>query len=163
MEKYLNKDATIVDLGCGTNLYKKYFHNLTGVDVIDHPAVDVQSSILNFNPIAKFDAALALGSIQYYDYGYIDECFAHMLSLVKSNGLVFWRSLFTEVSEKYGNLIFWDKDMIEGFTNKYNLDIIDPIETYPLKTEVRNKFNISGINADRLSNMTLVWRKNSDV
>lgn len=156
MKKYLNQDSSIIDLGCGTNLYKEYYPNLIGIDVIDHPNVDTRSSILEFNSEKKFDAALAFGSIQYYDHRYIRQCFYKMVYLVKPNGLIFLRALYHEPSISYDHLIFWDKKMIDGFTNDCNLDIIEPMRTYPLKTKVNDKFSAD---APTLMNMDIVWRK----
>ena len=182
MEKYLNQDMSILDLGCGTNLYKKYYPNILGVDVIDHPDVDVRSSILQFKSEQKFDAVLSLGSIQYFDYIYIEKCFAKMVDLVKSGGLIIFRALYREPSDhkahltvnesgkKYlyfweknmGILFFWEKNMIERLTTEYNLDIIHPLTTYPLKGPVNEKFyavNVKGSESKELMNMTLIWRK----
>jgi cyclopropane fatty-acyl-phospholipid synthase-like methyltransferase len=156
MQKYLNQDMSILDLGCGTNLYKKHYPNILGVDVIDHPNVDVRSSILEFESEQKFDAVLSLGSIQYYDYKYIHKCFTKMVDLVKSDGLIVFRALYREPTSQYGHLIFWDKNMIERLTKENNLDIIHPLTTYPLKDRVDEKFDL---NAPELMNMTLIWRK----
>ena len=156
MNKHLNQDDDIIDLGCGTNLYKKYYPNLIGIDVIDHPNVDLRASILEFKSEKKFDAALAFGSIQYYDHRYIRQCFYKMVYLVKPDGLIFFRALYHEPSINYKHLIFWDKKMIEMFTNDCNLDIIEPMATYPLKDKVGNKFSND---APALMNMNIVWRK----
>lgn len=156
MKKYLNQDMTILDLGCGTNLYKKHYPNILGVDVIDHPNVDVRSSILEFESKEKYDAVLSLGSIQYYDYKYINQCFTKMIDLVKTDGLIIFRALYKEPSSQYGHLFFWDKSMIERLTTEHNLYIMHPLTTYPLKGMVDKKF---GDNAPELMNMTLIWRK----
>lgn len=156
MKKYLNQDSNILDLGCGTNLYKKYYSNLIGIDVIDHPDVDVRSSILEFGSEEKFDAVLSLGSIQYYNHQYIRACFSKMVNLVKPNGLIFFRALYREPSIQYNHLIFWDKKMVKRFTSDYNLDIIEPLTTYPLKDKVNNKFPSD---SPSVTNMTLVWKK----
>ena len=156
MKKHLDRNDSIVDLGCGTNLYKDHFPNIVGVDVIDHPNVDVRSSILEFKSEERFDAALAFGSIQYYDHRYIRQCFYKMVYLVKPGGLIFFRGLYHEPSIKYDHLIFWDKKMIEGFTLDCNLDIIEPMNIYPLKNKVDDKFPGD---APDLMNMNIVWRK----
>ena len=156
MDKHLGQYSSIVDLGCGTNLYKQYYPNLVGVDVIDHPNVDVRASILEFESEEKFDAALAFGSIQYYSDQYIRQCFYKMACLVKQGGLIFFRALYHEPSTCYDHLIFWDEKMIKGFTRDYNLDIIEPMTTYQLKNKVDSKFPGD---APDLMNMNIVWRK----
>lgn len=155
MVKHLSRNDRIVDLGCGTNLYKKYFPGIVGVDVINHPNVDVRSSILEFESEEKFDAAMSFGGIQYYDRKYLHQCFSKMVSLVKPGGLIFFRALYREPSIQYNHLIFWDKKMVEGFTSDFNLDIIEPLTTYPLRDKVNNKFRSD---APSVMNMTLVWR-----
>lgn len=156
MRKHLDPNDRIVDLGCGTNLYKEHFPDIVGVDVIDHPNVDVRSSILEFQSEEKFDAALAFGSIQYYDHRYIRQCFYKMVHLVKSGGLIFFRALYHNPTTTYGHLVFWDKKMVEGFTYDCKLDIIEPMKTYPLKSKANDKFPKS---APALMNMNIVWRK----
>lgn len=148
---------TVCDLGCGTNLYKEHFPNIIGVDVIEHPNVDVQSSILDYEPDEQFDIVMALGSIQYYDKKYMSDCFRKMVDLTKVGGTIIFRSLYSEEMKSYEHLLFWNLNLIEWYTKEYNLQHIQSIQIYPLKEKVSKKFP-EGF-TDHLKNVSIVWKK----
>lgn len=155
LREYFNPDSKIVDLGCGTNLYKKYYSNLVGVDVMNHPSVDIQSSILNFQTEDLFDGALCLGSIQYYSEDYIYETIRHVKSLVKKSGFIVLRCLYTKNSITFNDIITWDDSMVEFCCKAFDLKIVKTPYVYPLKEKVLTS------SAGRLKdfkNITLVWQ-----
>lgn len=54
----------ILDVGCGNNLYKNFFPNLFGIDIVN-PCADLVCDILDFKPVEKFDIILCFGSLNF--------------------------------------------------------------------------------------------------
>lgn len=155
LREYFDPNSKIVDLGCGTNLYKKYYPNLLGIDVIDHPGVDVRSSILNFQTEDLFDGALCLGSVQYYSEDYIYETIKHVKSLIKKSGFIVLRSLYSKNSGNFNNIVTWDDRMIDFCSKIFDLKIVKAPYVYPLKEKVLKR---AGDGFKEVKNMTLVWQ-----
>lgn len=86
----INPDADILDVGCGKNLFKKYFKNLIGIDPIGTEA-DYSICLLDFKTDKKFDVVLCLGSI----FGSLDDIRAqilHITTMLKPQGKIYWRT-----------------------------------------------------------------------
>lgn len=83
-------ESKILDIGCGQNLFKPYFANLIGIDVIGDQC-DVQTSLLQFQSQDQFDVVLCLGSI----FGSIEDInaqVAHIKTMLRPGGKIFWRN-----------------------------------------------------------------------
>lgn len=86
----ISPDESVIDIGCGRNLFKPYLPNLIGVDPATDEA-DYKMPILQFETDQTFDVALCLGSVHFGD---IDNIRAHLHkinSLLKPTGRVYWR------------------------------------------------------------------------
>lgn len=83
-------EAKILDVGCGQNLFKPYFSNLIGIDVIGDQC-DVQTSLLEFHSQDQFDVVLCLGSI-FGSIDDIDRQVEHIKTLLRPGGKIFWRN-----------------------------------------------------------------------
>ena len=80
----------VLDIGCGYHEFKGKINNLVGIDPYNN-ATDIHVKLLDYNPDEKYDATLALGSI---NFGSTDKVFAeleHAVSLCNPNAVMFFR------------------------------------------------------------------------
>jgi hypothetical protein len=86
----ISPDESVIDVGCGQNLFKPYLPRLIGVDPATDEA-DYKLPILEFETDQQFDVALCLGSVQFGD---IDNIRAHIHkinALLTPTGRIYWR------------------------------------------------------------------------
>jgi hypothetical protein len=84
------KWACILDVGCGQNLFKPYFANLIGIDVIGSQC-DIKTSLIDFKPEQTFDVVLCLGSV----FGSLDDIrcqVAHIKTMLNREAKIYWRN-----------------------------------------------------------------------
>jgi hypothetical protein len=87
----IKEHETILDIGCGYNLFKPYFENrLYGIDPANDNADEVVS-IENFKSNKKWDVLLCLGSINFGSFDTIDNQIKKLVTFVKDNGRIYWR------------------------------------------------------------------------
>ena len=73
------KPRKVLDIGCGYHEFKGKIDNLVGIDPYNSNA-DHEVKLLDYKPAEKFDATLALGSI---NFGSTDKIFAELEHAVK--------------------------------------------------------------------------------
>lgn len=86
----IDKNADILDVGCGKNLFKNFFPNLIGIDPIGTEA-DYNCCLLDFHTDKKFDVVLCLGSI----LGSINDIrtqIKHITGMLKPHAHIYWRT-----------------------------------------------------------------------
>lgn len=82
---------TILDVGCGFNLFKEHRPNtLIGIDPVTEEA-DYQCTIENFVTDQTFDVAFCLGSLQFGNLDHITLQIQKISSLLKPTGRIYWR------------------------------------------------------------------------
>ena len=84
-----NPKLTILDLGCGYNMYKDHLDNVTGVDPYIESA-DILCKLSQFEPPHKYDIIICFGPMNWYSY---DEQFRNMLKIkecLAEDGICFW-------------------------------------------------------------------------
>jgi len=87
----IEKDATILDIGCGYNLFKEHFPNLYGIDPANEAADEVVS-IEDFNSSGnQWDIVLCLGSLNFGTREVVEAQVEKAVSLCKKDGLIIWR------------------------------------------------------------------------
>lgn len=82
-------DLTILDIGCGYNMYKDHLNNVTGVDPYVESA-DILCKISDFKPKQKYDVIICFGPMNWYTF---DEQVRNMSVLKESlaeDGVCFW-------------------------------------------------------------------------
>jgi len=85
------KPRKVLDIGCGYHEFKGKIDNLTGIDPYNSKA-DVEVKLLDYHPTEKYDATIALGSI---NFGSTDKIFAeleHAVSLCNPGAVMFFRA-----------------------------------------------------------------------
>lgn len=84
-----NPNLTILDLGCGYNMYKQHLANVTGVDPYIESA-DIICKLDEFQPKNKFDIIICFGPMNWYSY---DEQFRNMQKIkecLSETGVCYW-------------------------------------------------------------------------
>lgn len=81
----------ILDYGCGYNLFKDKLPNLTGIDPYNR-AADFMVNIDEYTTDEKYDAILALGSINFNDKGTIIDVFGKLLKFLNKGGRIYVRA-----------------------------------------------------------------------
>lgn len=90
VQPFVDTNAKIIDVGCGTNPYKGYFPNLIGLDPVTSQA-DVRSTIEEFVTDQTFEVAFCFGSLIYGSETRIRNQIAKVVSLMESQSQIFWR------------------------------------------------------------------------
>jgi hypothetical protein len=126
----------VLDIGCGYHEFKGKIHNLVGIDPYNNSA-DLQVKLLDYHPDEKYDATLALGSI---NFGSTDKVFAeleHAVSLCNPGAVMFFRvnpglphdeADRPVGSKNHSNWIYfypWDANFIVNCAEQLNVDILD--------------------------------------
>jgi len=153
-----DKDAHILDIGCGYNLFKPHCKNLYGIDPYNKEA-DEMISFEDYIPHKNFDIFLALGSLNFYDETYVELQIKHLSEITKSGDIIFWRqsmgdnpnfkkafeqrniryNKINRLPEEEKSLSFfpWDWNYNKYFVDKYGFELLDFKEesgiNYPTK------------------------------
>jgi hypothetical protein len=90
----INKIASnesVLDVGCGLNVFKGKIANLTGIDPVAKEA-DVRVSLEDYTTDQRFDVALCLGSFRYGTREHIQGMIEKLVSLLKPTSRIYWRT-----------------------------------------------------------------------
>jgi hypothetical protein len=86
----INPEESVLDVGCGRNLFKDKIKNLIGIDPAFEEA-DYQTTIEDFRTNEKFDVALCLGSINFGSLSTITHQIECIIDLLKPSSRIYWR------------------------------------------------------------------------
>ena len=129
------KPRSVLDIGCGYHEFKGKIHNIVGIDPYNS-AADYEVKLLDYNPTEKFDATLALGSI---NFGSTDKIFAeleHAVKLCNPGAVMFFRAnpgLPHDETDrpdiknhsKWINFYPWDSNFFVNSADQLGVDILD--------------------------------------
>ena len=123
----IDKNAHILDIGCGYNLFKEHFPNLYGIDPYNDKA-DEEIKFEDYQPHKNFDVFLALGSLNFGDEKTVDNQIKHLYNITKKNDIIIWRQnpgLGDHPWQGVDEIKFfpWSKDYNEHFCSKYNFEL----------------------------------------
>ena len=122
-------DETVLDVGCGTNPFKKLIPNLTGIDPAFEQA-DHRCTIEDFETDQRFDVAFCLGSINFGTREDVVPQIAKVISLLKPGGRIYWRCNPGEQDhpdDACKKIIFYPWSIIEHvkLSNMFNAKLVE--------------------------------------
>lgn len=129
------KPRRVLDIGCGYHEFKGKIDNVIGIDPYNS-AADYEVKLLDYKPTEKFDATLALGSI---NFGSTDKIFAeleHAVSLCNPGAVMFFRAnpglphdeADRPAGKNHSRWIYfypWDSNFIVNCADQLGVDILD--------------------------------------
>jgi 2-polyprenyl-3-methyl-5-hydroxy-6-metoxy-1,4-benzoquinol methylase len=124
------QQARILDVGCGKNLFKNSFPNLTGIDIIGTEC-DQQIDLLNYKTDKKFDVILCLGSI-FGSFNDIKDQIAHMKTMLVPNGKIYWRNhpALPEWGFHPSFFYLWTIDTHVQLADEFDFEIVEVCKEY---------------------------------
>jgi hypothetical protein len=133
----INKIApneTVIDIGCGHNIFKKYIPNLVGIDPV-YKNADYLTTLENFTTDKKFNVAFCLGSIQYGTTQDIEAQVAKVIDLLTPSARIYWRSKIKNplaAPKNYDFTIYrWTEGSHTEIAEKFGFKLVDyKIENY---------------------------------
>ena len=118
----ISPDESVIDIGCGSNLFRSHLPKLIGVDPASDTA-DYKIPILNFETDQKFDVALCLGSVQFGDLDNIKEHLHKINSLLKPTGRIYWRCNERSFVPEW--FFKWTFELHQELTTEFGYDLKD--------------------------------------
>lgn len=135
----------VLDVGCGYNEFQGKINNLIGIDPYNNSA-DQTVSILDYKTDTRFDAIMALGSI---NFGSTDKVFAELektVSLGAPGCLYFFRVnpglSHNNDQSRWITFYPWNSNFIVNCADYFDLDVLD------LRNDYKNR-------------IYFVWRRKS--
>jgi hypothetical protein len=87
----IDMSSTVLDVGCGYNLFKPYLGNrLTGIDPYNDSS-DIRISIEDYTSKTPFDVILCLGSINFGSEDIILKQLSKITTLCETGTTIYWR------------------------------------------------------------------------
>lgn len=87
----IGENETVLDVGCGYNLFKEWLGDrLYGIDPANTLADEI-TTIEDFETDKVFDVALCLGSINFGDRDTVFQQTRRTVELIKPGGRIYWR------------------------------------------------------------------------
>lgn len=119
----MNPEA-VLDVGCGYHPFKGRIQNLIGIDPYNDCA-EFQVDILDYKVSAKYDAILALGSINFNSKDEIEKRFIACVNLLKQNGKLIMRANpgNPHRTGPYVDIFPWSFEIVNEFAEKFNLKL----------------------------------------
>ena len=122
------KPRKVLDIGCGYHEFKHKIDNIVGIDPYND-AADLTVKLLDHHPQEKYDAVLALGSI---NFGSTDKVFAeleHAVSLCNPGAVMFFRANpglpHHKDESNWISFYPWDSNFVINCATQLNVDILD--------------------------------------
>lgn len=122
------KPRKVLDIGCGYHEFKGKINNIVGIDPYNSNA-DYEVKLLDYNPEEKFDAMLALGSI---NFGSTDKIFAeleHAVNLCNPGAVMFFRANpglpHDKDESNWISFYPWDSNFVVNCASQLGVDILD--------------------------------------
>ena len=122
------KPRKVLDIGCGYHEFKGKINNLIGIDPYNDKA-DICVPLLDYHPEERYDAMLALGSI---NFGSTDKIFAeleHAVSLCNPGAVMFFRANpglpHDKDESNWISFYPWDANFVVNCADQLGVDILD--------------------------------------
>lgn len=125
----IKPDETVLDVGCGQNLFKDKIPNLHGIDITDVGADEIVS-IEDFRAPHLYDVAFCLGSINFGTKEEIEYQIHCVVKALTSTGRIYWRCNPGKADHgnkecKNINFFNWTKYQHQYFAHVFGFKISD--------------------------------------
>ena len=126
----VDKHETILDVGCGYNLFKPHFNDmLYGIDPAN-TASDELVSIEDFESDKQWDVLFILGSVNFGDEKTIKNQIKKAMQFLKTDGRIYWRQNpgvgdhpWKGVEEI--NFFPWSIELNYQYAKEFNCEVIE--------------------------------------
>lgn len=115
---------TVIDIGCGYNIFKRHIPGLVGIDPVFDEA-DHQVTLQDFTTDVKFDVAFCLGSVQFGDETFIRGQISKIVSLLKLPGRIYWRVRLDAAESMSQYKFTWSQDRISSISGDFGFHVVD--------------------------------------
>jgi len=120
----IKEDEWLLDVGCGTNPFKRLLKNVIGIDPAFNEA-DYKCTIEEYEPDRLFDVATCLGSINFGTEDIIERQIDKVVSCLKPQSRIYWRlnpGRFDHNSTECLKVPFypWTFEQLNVYANKHN-------------------------------------------
>ena len=116
----ISPTESVIDIGCGQNIFKKYIPNLIGIDPV-YDAADYKTDLQSFVTDQKFDVAFCLGSIHHGNEEDIEQQISRVVALLKPKARIYWR--LNPYAGKFGKFE-WTLEYSFKFAKQFNFDLV---------------------------------------
>jgi hypothetical protein len=127
----IKPNETVLDVGCGKNLFKGKIPNLIGIDPAFKEA-DYNLSLEDFVKVNtdKYDVAFCLGSINFGDREQIESQIELLIGILNDKNRIYWRcnpGLYDHENEECKRVPFypWTIEEHVRLSNKYGYKLIE--------------------------------------
>jgi 2-polyprenyl-3-methyl-5-hydroxy-6-metoxy-1,4-benzoquinol methylase len=122
----IGPDDSILDIGCGRNLFKSHRPNVLGIDPV-HDDADIKVAFQDFETTEKFDVILGLGSLHFGDLEDIVSLTEKLTGMLNPGGKVFWRcSARSDAWFQYA----WTKQLHHDLADRFGYAVVELEDDY---------------------------------
>ena len=122
------KPRRVLDIGCGYHEFLGKIDNIIGIDPYNN-AADICVKLLDYHPEERYDAMLALGSINFGSTSKIFAELSHAVDLCNPGAVMFFRAnpgLAHDPDESNWISFYpWDANFIVNCADQLGVDILD--------------------------------------
>jgi hypothetical protein len=121
----IQPNETVIDIGCGHHIFKKYIPNIVGIDPV-YSAADHQVTLQDFKTDQKFNVAFCLGSLHYGEYEDIASQITKVVDLLTPSARIYWRFNIDPATVGYGFTRFiWTIEQSREFASQFGFVVTD--------------------------------------
>ena len=161
--------SLVLDLGCGTNVFKKIIPNLIGIDIADVGDVDIIGDINSLPTMFQGQCAdwiLCFGPLNYGDDDWVNSICSVMKYLLKPKGTIVCHTAPIESRVRRFSEIDWTDETINRFGMIHNFKSTQQVTGYSdislqndQELKIQNEFHPEEIeNGNRMIAPRHVWR-----
>lgn len=137
----IKPNERVLDVGCGTNPYKKLLPNVYGIDITDIGA-DQVIAIEDFKTEKKFDVAFCLGSINFGPEELILRQIQSTVDALKPSSRIYWRCNpgrqdHNNEGCKQIDFFPWDPDKLFYYAKDFGYEVVAIARDYTSDQRVR--------------------------
>ena len=126
----IDPENLVIDVGCGSNMYKGRLPNVIGIDPAND-AADFYTTIEDYTTDLRFDVAICNGSINFGERKDIEQQIEKIISLLKPKNKIYWRvnpgytdHRNSDAAALGPHFFPWTEQLLNEMAEKYNYEIV---------------------------------------